>query len=113
MRQAREVMPLVCIVQTKIDLIQRDFPERHLVFLEQKFGANYRYNTDYVCISTTSKEGVGTMLAHIVVCNILLDHRGSLWIVDWEFSGFYPSRMESLAMHYVSEIMHSDVASPS
>ena len=54
-REAREAAALVCIVQTKLDLIQRDFSQRHL-FLEKKFGAGLRQNTDYVCISTTSKE---------------------------------------------------------
>ena len=35
--------------------------------------------------------------------NILLDKRGSLWIIDWEMAGFYPSSMEAHCMRTVDE----------
>ncbi|KAI1794471.1 hypothetical protein LXA43DRAFT_142471 [Ganoderma leucocontextum] len=44
--------------------------------------------------------------------NVMLDRRGSLWIIDWANAGFYPPAMESIAMRRVDEITHaSDVSS--
>lgn len=40
--------------------------------------------------------------------NIMLDRRGSLWIVDWANAGFYPPSMESVVMRRVDDIMHGE-----
>ncbi|KAI0069918.1 hypothetical protein K474DRAFT_1693967 [Panus rudis PR-1116 ss-1] len=45
--------------------------------------------------------------------NILLDKQGSLWILDWGTAGFYPLCMESITMHFMDSILHSDDVSPS
>ncbi|PIL23323.1 hypothetical protein GSI_14634 [Ganoderma sinense ZZ0214-1] len=45
--------------------------------------------------------------------NIMLDRRGSLWIVDWAHAGFYPPVMESIAMRRVDETMHEEDVSSS
>ncbi|KAI0638482.1 kinase-like domain-containing protein [Trametes polyzona] len=34
--------------------------------------------------------------------NIMLDKRGTLWLIDWDSAGFYPKCLESLAMHSIS-----------
>ncbi|KAF1847825.1 kinase-like protein [Cucurbitaria berberidis CBS 394.84] len=31
--------------------------------------------------------------------NILLDHSGQLWLIDWDYAGFYPPYFEYAAMH--------------
>lgn len=45
--------------------------------------------------------------------NILLDKRGTLWLVDWAFAGFYPPWMDSLVMRHFNEDVLRDSVSPS
>jgi hypothetical protein len=35
--------------------------------------------------------------------NILLDHDGCLWIVDWGWAGFFPTGFEYLAMRFAAQ----------
>lgn len=35
--------------------------------------------------------------------NLLLDDEGVLWVIDWEFSGFFPPWFEYLGMRYASQ----------
>ncbi|KAF9454361.1 hypothetical protein P691DRAFT_808500 [Macrolepiota fuliginosa MF-IS2] len=37
--------------------------------------------------------------------NILLDERGTLWLIDWDSAGFYPASLESLSMQRCNEIL--------
>lgn len=45
--------------------------------------------------------------------NILLDRRGTLWLVDWGYAGFYPPWMDSLVMRHFNEDVLRDSVSPS
>ncbi|KAI0757995.1 hypothetical protein C8Q74DRAFT_1360217 [Fomes fomentarius] len=45
--------------------------------------------------------------------NVLLDRQGSLWLIDWGVSGFYPACIESLAMRHVEHVVHPCDVSPS
>ncbi|KAI0757990.1 hypothetical protein C8Q74DRAFT_1302518 [Fomes fomentarius] len=45
--------------------------------------------------------------------NVLLDRQGSLWLIDWGMSGFYPACIESLAMRHVEHVVHPCDVSPS
>ncbi|KAI0705739.1 hypothetical protein C8T65DRAFT_652609 [Cerioporus squamosus] len=40
--------------------------------------------------------------------NVLLDRQGALWILDWDFAGFYPACMESVAMWHMDTNVHPD-----
>jgi hypothetical protein len=35
--------------------------------------------------------------------NILLDSEGRLWVIDWDFAGFFPPCFEYLAMRYAAQ----------
>jgi beta-xylosidase len=35
--------------------------------------------------------------------NILLDDEGRLWLVDWGWSGFFPTGFEYLAMRFAAQ----------
>ncbi|PIL32625.1 hypothetical protein GSI_05329 [Ganoderma sinense ZZ0214-1] len=45
--------------------------------------------------------------------NIMLDRRGSLWVMDWANAGFYPPSMEPIAMCQIDEIVHEEDVPPS
>ena len=45
--------------------------------------------------------------------NILLDKRGTLWLIDWAFAGFYPPWMDSLVMRHFDEDVFRDSVSRS
>ncbi|KAI0375157.1 hypothetical protein BV20DRAFT_1009276 [Pilatotrama ljubarskyi] len=45
--------------------------------------------------------------------NILLDRRGTLWLLDWDTAGFYPACLEALAMRLVDDELHPGVMPPS
>lgn len=38
--------------------------------------------------------------------NILLDRRGTLWLLDWDFAGFYPACLESVTMWHMGTNAH-------
>ncbi|RPD67515.1 hypothetical protein L226DRAFT_478029 [Lentinus tigrinus ALCF2SS1-7] len=40
--------------------------------------------------------------------NVLIDRQGTVWIIDWDSAGFYPSCIESVAMWHVDVNIHPD-----
>ncbi|RPD67516.1 hypothetical protein L226DRAFT_608672 [Lentinus tigrinus ALCF2SS1-7] len=40
--------------------------------------------------------------------NVLIDRQGTVWIIDWDSAGFYPSCIESVAMWHVDVNVHPD-----
>ncbi|TBU44712.1 hypothetical protein BD309DRAFT_990089 [Dichomitus squalens] len=44
--------------------------------------------------------------------NLVLDRRGTLWVMDWANAGFYPPILESIIMRQMHEIWHTDDIPP-
>jgi len=65
LKLAREAAPLAFIIQTKIDLIPRDYSAEHLSYLEKQPSYRYFSNTECLNISVLTGEGVNDLLAYI------------------------------------------------